>query len=123
MGTRFWRAAALGMLVIVAIGVVAVVAYNAGLAQGTPAEAGEASEAWRGYGHPFWGGWFFFPVFPLLFTVLFIFVVSGVIRSAWFGGPRGWHRGDLDDWHRRAHGDAPPANPATSGDAAPRSDQ
>lgn len=120
MDTRFWRAAALGLLALVVLGAIAVIAYNVGVADSTPTQAREVGEAWRGYGHPFWGGWFFFPVLPLLFAVLFIFVVSGVIRSAWFGGARGWHGGDLEDWHRRAHED--PTNAQTPEDAAPRND-
>ena len=103
MDTRFWKTAAIGLLGIVAVSVVAVVAYNAGVANAGPAPAHEATEAWRGYGHPFAGGWFFFPLFPLVFAFLFIFVIGGLFRAAWFGGPRRWHRGDLEDWHRRSH--------------------
>lgn len=58
--------------------------------------------------HPGWG-YGFFPLFGLLFPILFIFLIFGLVRAA-FGGPR-WGNGGpwmdrqtmAEEWHRRMH--------------------
>jgi hypothetical protein len=87
------------VLVAVAIGI-GVTAYDAGLANGlaqsghvvvTP--AGQPVAPYVGYG---WGyGWGFghgFGIFGFLGTLLFIFLILGLLRAA-FGGRRGWGPG------------------------------
>jgi hypothetical protein len=88
-----------------------------------------------GYGwHPFGFG---FGIFGFLATLFFLFIIFGLIRAIfWRGGhgrrggwgSGGWGSGGyghgpgnspwearahetFDDWHRRAHGDAPDAGP------------
>jgi hypothetical protein len=103
MDGRFWSRTALGFLVVLVIAAVAVVAYNAGVAHGVSPEVRAAGGHWRGDGPPFGAGWFFFPLFPLLFAALFFFLLFGLARAAWFGGAARWSREPLEDWHRRAH--------------------
>ncbi len=66
------------------------------------------------------GGWHhgpgFFPgffVFPLIVIGIVLLVASR--RRAWYGPPR-WQYGEaeLAEWHRRAHGEAPPPPPSGS---------
>lgn len=115
----------LGLLVgLVFLGIVAAVAYNAGLA------AGAGGTAVAPVAHPFF--WFGgFHVFGFLFFFVILFLILGAIfrprgggwgHHGWYGrygpGPWGWKQGEghdvpppfetgLEAWHRRAHGEAP----------------
>jgi len=67
---------------------------------------------WHPWRHPWGFGFFFVP----LFFVLWIVVLRGLFwRRAWYGGGCG-PRGSFDEWHRQAHardaGEPPPPNPA-----------
>ena len=96
-------------LVIAAL--VGVGAYQLGVSQGL-ASTGTAV-APVAYYHPFFWG---FGFFGFLFPLLFIFLIFGLLRAAFWGG--GWGRrygyggywGDraarLEDWHKRAHGES-----------------
>jgi hypothetical protein len=112
------------ILAIVVLGAVGVLAYNAGVAEGLAA-SGEAVGEGR-FDRPYIG-WGFGP-FAILFWILIFFLFFGLLRALLWGGPRhygapgGWHEGwgrDLpprfEDWHRRAHGDEPPAPPTERG--------
>jgi hypothetical protein len=64
------------------------------------------------YGWPRpWGfGLFpFFPIFPIVFFLLFFVVVRGLMwRGPWRGGWRARYDGvppAFEEWHRRAHGE------------------
>ena len=119
---------------VVAIGAAGIWAYHAGLAAGIAQGGGSVTYPGPGYGwHPFGIG---FGFFGFLGTLLFIFILFGLIRAIfWRGGPgRGpWghdHGGrgrtfwdsrfgeSFDEWHRRAHdpdsSNEPPASNTTS---------
>jgi hypothetical protein len=114
------RVLAIAALVVAGAVAVGTGAYNAGVAQGI-AESGRAVTA-PPAGTPYvyvwprpWG-FGFFPIFPLFFFLLFVFVLRGL----WWRGP--WRRGwgppfygvppGLEEWHRRAHEAEPPSKPA-----------
>lgn len=100
---------ALALLAVLLAGAAAAVAYNVGLSQGlaqvaAPA-AGTALPPYAYYGwHRPWG-FGFFPLFPLLFLVIWVLVFRGLFWRPW--GP--WYQGAgpyserFDEWHRRAH--------------------
>ena len=92
-----WRAVALAVLVLAGAAVIAVGAYNAGMAAGTPYV----------YVWPRPWGFGFFPIFPIFFLLFFFFVVRGLLwRGPWRGGRGPGHGGvppRFDEWHRRAH--------------------
>lgn len=88
--------------------------------------------------HPYAYGFFpFFGIFPFFGFLLFIALLFFLFRPRrWYGGgygpgghrgygPRDWQGGvppAFEEWHRRAHGEAPqePAAPANPGDEPPR---
>lgn len=117
-----FRALVIGALVVIGAAAITTGAYNWGLAQGI-AESGRTIAALPA-GAPFvyvwprpWG-FGFFPIFPLLFFVLFFFVIRGLLwRGPWRGG-WGYRYGGVppafDEWHRRAH-DAERQAPRSSG--------
>lgn len=111
----FWKPLAIGLLGIVALGVVGGIAYNVGVDHGTTVQLadGETVRYWRdGWGPRGNGG--FFPFFPILFFLfiglLFFTLVRVAVgpRRGW-GGPPPWVGGTearterFDDWHRRSH--------------------
>src|SRR5215472_4671380 len=96
----------LAFAAVVGFILVGVVAYDAGVAHGAAVAGAAASGALPPYAYAWgwyrpWGFGFGFPLFALLFFWL-------VIGRGFFWGRR-WHRswydyrGDLDEWHRRAH--------------------
>ncbi len=102
-------------VVLVAVGAVALgaIIYQAGVADGA-ASAAAGGQAVHYVGH--WGPWFGFGwgFFGLLFPLLFVFILFGLIRAAFWGGRpyRRWRYGpppDVEEWHRRMHdrGQAP----------------
>jgi hypothetical protein len=111
MDNRLLRALAIGTLIIAAAAAIGIGAYNAGLAQGI-AESGRMIAA-PPAGTPYvyvwprpWG-FGFFPFFPIVFFVLFFFLVRGLLwRGRWHGG-WGYRYGGVppafEEWHRRAH--------------------
>ncbi len=123
--------AAILLVAVLAVGggIIATTAYQAGVntAVTTTTTGGTvvAPVVVPGYGygwHPFGWGFGFFGLFATLF---FVFIVFALIRAIfWRGGPgrRGWGGGPdgsggspwayrahdtFDDWHKRAHADAP----------------
>jgi hypothetical protein len=119
------------VMTVVVLAVVGVIAYNVGWSDGlathVPAGTAEAPQYYYGYGpHPFWGGfgilWFFFIVFGLFW----LFRIAFFGRRHW-GGGWGYKGGSghgfppaqnglderMQEWHRRAHGEQPPATPST----------
>jgi len=124
---------------LVFLGVVAVVAYQVGLSAGAGAEGTAAPVVYRP-----WFGFGGFGFFGFLFFLLILFLIfraifrpwgwghgwRGGYGPGWYGsgwyGPKGTETRDvpppfepmLESWHRRAHGEAPPA-----GDAPRPSDQ
>jgi hypothetical protein len=134
--------AAILLVVVLAVGggIIATTAYQAGFSTAVTTATGTGATVVApvvvptlgfGYGwNPF--GW----VFGFFATVFFLFIVFGLLRAIfWRGGPgrvgwggAGWdgpgHDGHnrsrwearshetFDDWHRRAHGDAPATGPS-----------
>ncbi len=109
-----------GLVLTIAIAIgIGAIGYNAGLAQGL-ADSGRAVVPF--YGAPFGFGFGFLGLlFPLLFLFLFFGLARALFwRGPWKGGagygPHQW--GDrermLEDWHRRAHGEAPAADRSSS---------
>jgi hypothetical protein len=110
-----WRAAfALASLVVV--GLVAVIAYNAGVARGVSQQVGMAYP----YAGPhFWGFGFFFPLL-FAFLALRLLFWGAFWRRRGYGGYGGYGRCGgyggygygvppaFDEWHRRAHGGGGP---------------
>ena len=127
-------------VLVVGGGIIATTAYQAGLSTAvTTATASGGAVApvvvpAYGYGYGWHPGGFGFGIFGFLATLFFLFIIFGLIRAIfWRGGPGrrggwggGWggpnggygHSGwegrahdTFDDWHRRAHGDAPEGGP------------
>lgn len=150
--------AAILLIAVLAIGggLIATTAYQAGLTQavttatdGTTVVAPVAGYGWGGYGygwHPFGFG---FGFFGFLGTLLFLFLIFGLIRAVFFrGGPGrggwgpgwggGWGPGrpgdhdarrkywesrfgeGFDEWHRRSHeGGSSSESPASNTTSKP----
>jgi hypothetical protein len=101
-------------VVVVAIIALAVglVAYQMGLSQGlaTTIPAGAAPVAYYAYPHMGFG----FGFLGLLFPILFLFLIFGAMRAAFWGsrggyGGRGWGNGRqrIEELHRELHGEKP----------------
>jgi hypothetical protein len=99
----------IGIIVTIAIAaIVGVGAYQLGLAHGAAVTGTAAAPAV--YYPFFWGG------FGFIFPLLFLFLIFGLARAAFWGGRGygGWGRGPnggdgpsrLEEWHKRAHGEA-----------------
>jgi hypothetical protein len=127
-GSRFGF---IGVIVVLLIAAVAgVIGYNLGVGSGAATTDGATHVVYGPWG---WG----FGGFGLIFGILFFVLIFSLIRRAvWGGGLRGWygrggwgHYGDpghthgmppqaepmLEDWHRRAHGEAGPGAGARTG--------
>jgi hypothetical protein len=115
--TIFRLVVALGL--VVAIGAAGAWAYQAGLAAGIAHGGGTLTDPRVGYGwHPFGIG---FGFFGFLGTILFLFLVFGLVRALVWGGrgpgwrgPGGWDADHdragwssreerFEHWHRRLH--------------------
>ena len=128
---RNWMiGAAVSLLVAASLLAVGIGAYRAGQRHGGTVEVlttGESAgrtlvvpvETWRGG----WHGGPGFLLFPLIVIGL-ILLFSSRRRGGWSAGcgagrGRGWSTDDeheLQDWHRRAHADAPAATPERTPD-------
>jgi hypothetical protein len=144
----------IGLLVVAAIviggGFIANTAYQAGLHTAVTTAAANAPDGTvvtpvvpGGYGYPYGYGYGYgpgwghgFSIFGFLGTLLFIFIIVGLLRAAFWrgrgwggggwgggygkwgpGGPGRWGSGEHDprsrfhqtfeDWHRDAHGESP----------------
>ena len=128
------------VLTIVLLMVVGAVAYNVGwsAAAGMHPAPGTAAPGpyYYGYGfHPFFAG------FGILWFLLILFGIFWLLRFAFFGrmwgggwGHRRWGYGPgpggmpsgieerMQEWHRRAHGEQPPAGTTTTPPPPPPSD-
>jgi hypothetical protein len=101
------RGFAIAILAVLLLGGIAGVAYQMGAAAGAAA-TGAAGTAVAAY--PYWHvGFGFFPFFGFLFPLLFLFLIFGLARAAFWGG-RGYgygrHGGGprmFDEWHKEAH--------------------
>lgn len=99
-------------VVIVALTIVGLVAYQMGLSQGlaTTLPAGAAPVPY--YAYPHWGFGPGFGFFGFLFALFFLFLIFGAMRAAWGGGRgygRGWSSGRerIEQIHRELHGEKP----------------
>ena len=123
----------LALVLLAGVAAVGVYAYNAGVARGLaenvalaqPGEGGVPVVPYAyGYGAPYFFhrpffGFGFGPLgclFPLLALLLFFGLFKGLLWRGPWGGGRGWrHFGTgekglppmFEEWHRRAHGEAP----------------
>jgi hypothetical protein len=121
----------IGVLILLSlIGGAGYMAYSAGVAQGI-AQAPEVAEAIQqqgvpvapmaGYGYPHGFGYHHFnPFGAICFSIFFLFLFFGLLKMIFF---RSWHHGGwrgpwgrkweggappmFDEWHKRAHGEAP----------------
>jgi hypothetical protein len=127
MNGRLFRVLAIAALVVIGAAVIAIGAYNAGVANGI-AESGRMIAA-PPAGTPYvyvwqrpWG-FGFFPWFPIVFLLFFLFAVRALLwRGRWYGRCR--YDGVppmFDEWHRRAHaGQAyPGSRPSDPGSRIP----
>jgi hypothetical protein len=118
-----------GLLGFLAVLLVAGIAGFIGYSIGVSANVATTSAGTVVYAPWAWG--WGFPFFGLLFGILFLLLIAGLVRRIAWGGPDrrfgppgsfggGWDRHGWDgrsvppfvepmlqDWHRRAHGDAP----------------
>jgi len=157
--THTMRNLFIGFLIVAAIvvggGFIAQAAYQAGLSTAITTAAANAPDGTvvapvapgaypYGYGYGYGPG-HGFSTFGLLGTLLFIFLIIGLLRAAFgrgrgwgggsgsWGGPGNWgdhdHRGrfqqTFDDWHREAHGqsgmsDAAGTSGASTGSNPPK---
>jgi hypothetical protein len=128
MNYRLIKTLVVAVLLIAAFGAVGTYTYNLGIARGI-AESGQlAGTVTNGAnGAPIvafwprpWGfGFGFFPFFPLLFILFWIFVARALFwRGHWhrgYGNWGPWGRSGVppvfEEWHRRMHEQQPPASP------------
>jgi hypothetical protein len=103
------RGILIAILAVLLLGGIAGVAYQAGVAAGAAATGAAGTAAVAAYPymwHPFAFG---FGFFGFLFPLLFIFLIFGLVRAAFWGGRGygyGMHRGGprmFDEWHKEAH--------------------
>jgi len=119
----------IGLVVtIILLTIVGVIAYNVGWSDGAsthlPAGTAVAPPYYYGYG-PHWG----FGIFGFFWFLFVLFIIFGLLRFAFFGrrhwgggwgGGRGYGDGHghgipsgiderMQEWHKRAHGEQPPA--------------
>ena len=123
---------------VILLAIVGVIAYNVGWSDGvnTHLPAGVAATPYYfGYGPHLWGAGF--GIFGLLWFLFVLFILFSLFRFAFFGrrmmkGGWGYGRGfygygpghghgmpsgfdeRMQDWHKRAHGEAPPAEPGAA---------
>jgi hypothetical protein len=96
------RGFVIALLAVLILGGVAGIAYQAGAAASA---AGTAPIAMHPY---FWGPFFGFGFFGFLFPLLFLFLIFGLVRAAFWGGHSHWdgyggRRRMLEEWHREMH--------------------
>jgi hypothetical protein len=119
-------------LVVTAIllAIVGVIAYNVGWSDGVathlPAGAAVPPPDYYGYGYgPHWG----FGIFGFFWFLFVLFIIFALLRFAFFGrrhwgGGWGYKGGPgygmphgiderMQEWHKRAHGEQPPASGST----------
>ena len=108
-GHRFRGAAVAGILLLTAIA--AIVGYNVGFSHGLAQQLAAQGGQFPAYPYPYglYRPWGFGFGFPILFFILFWFVVARAFfwRRRWrhaYGYP-GWQSVPpaFDEWHRRAH--------------------
>jgi hypothetical protein len=136
----------LGFLVgLVFLGVVAAVAYNAGLSTGAASGAAATGATVPVVYGPWFGfGFGFFHLFGFLFFILILALLFRAIFRPWGWGHHGWRGGYgpggwgykgtetrdvpppfepmLESWHRRMHGEGP-SEPKTESTTDRPSDQ
>jgi len=108
MSNRYAYRWLIGLALVAALAGVGFYAYNLGLAHGAPGTAVPVVVWPRPWGFGF------FPFFPLLFILFWVFVLRGLFWRGRWGGPCWGYRGyrgyrgippEFDEWHRRAHGE------------------
>lgn len=108
------------LLTLVVAGGAAAYAYHLGTLATVSAAAGGGYVVHPYGGYWGWGPGFGFGFFPFgfLFPLFFILLLFWLLRPRrWHGGPGGpWHhdehrRHHFEEWHRQAHGEAPPPEP------------
>ena len=126
----------IGLLVTaIVLVIVGAIAYNIGWSDGVATHLPANTVAGDGapyYGPHYWGGGFGFGLFGIFWFLLILFGLFWLFRLAFFGfwgrrmmgggwgygGGRGWGHGPgmpggfeqrAQDWHRRQHGETPPA--------------
>jgi hypothetical protein len=104
MGSHRW----LALAAVLGLVLVGATAYDMGLAHGA-AQASAAAAAAGGtlpaYPYPYLYGWGWYRPwgFGFGFPLFFLFFWFVLARGIFWGGRWGRSRGNLDEWHRRAH--------------------
>jgi hypothetical protein len=127
MSARTLKTVVFAVVVLAVVAAIGGAAYNAGLARGIAESsrvlaapgAAPAPVLPYAYGHG-WHPWGFglFPVFPFFGLLLAVFVLKVLFwRGPWGPWARGgyWTNGvppAFEEWHRRAHGQAPVQPPS-----------
>jgi hypothetical protein len=76
-------------------------AYNSGVSRGIEQSGKIVVAPVAGAGAYAWHGGFFF--FPLFFVLFWVFIIRGIFWRGGWHHRRGCYEGGLDEWHRRAH--------------------
>ena len=133
MNGRWFFRAALALVLVGGAMLLGIGAYQAGLAAGLAADGGATATPGAGYGWYGGGFGFGFGFLGFLGTLLFFFLVFGLLRAAFWGGPGRWRDGadgwrpwegrareTCEAWHREAHEPRTPSapDPTTSGGSA-----
>jgi len=128
--------ALVSVIVIVVIGAIGYsIGWSQGMATHVPEGAANAPAYYYGYGfHPFWGFgilWFLLILFGLFWLFRLAFWGFGARRmmgGGWYGykggggyGPRSFED-RAQEWHRRQHGEQPPAEGGTPPTPPPPTD-
>jgi hypothetical protein len=121
----------IGMAILLILGAVIVgaIGYQIGVSQAiTVATPGATTvpAVYPYFWHPF--GFFGFGFLGLLFPLLFLFLIFGLVRAAWWGrggyGGGRWYGGDrramLEQWHREMHGEKPAGTTEQQREEGPR---
>jgi len=128
MNGRWFPRVALTLLLIVGAGLLGAAAYQAGLSAGLAADGTTVPRPGPGYGWYGGGFGFGFGFLGFLGTLVFFFLLFGLLRAALWGGPGRWRDGSggprrwegrahdaFESWHREAH------EPGTIADRRPSS--
>jgi hypothetical protein len=127
MNARWFPRAALALLLIVGATLLGAAAYQAGLSAGLAADGSAVPRPGPGYGWYGGGFGFGFGFLGFLGTLLFFFLLFGLLRAAFWGGPGRWRDGSgprpwegrareaFESWHREAHEPGTTAGPRPPG--------
>ena len=125
MRGNIWLRILVGVILLAGLVFLGAMVYNAGVAQGLASSSLAAPNGqavpqpyyYAPFFHP-WGFGFFWPIFPILFFLLFFLAIRGLFFAGWRRrswsrgyGPGGWDREGVPpmvkEWHRKLHEEQP----------------